>query len=314
MALTSSVIFALIALPIGAEVSPLSLGSGGVDTLFMSDVHVGDQHNTWGTVEAAFAKFRQDHPSAPYLVYTGDTIEHHSKTEDDKADQYISTFIALAEKHGFEKANMFLAQGNNDGPHDKPLSPKWASAVANSGVVPAAEQETCRSGSYYYKCASGGVCGMILNTDLEVYGSGNEEAEDKAHFNSSLSDEDMHVILKAKKDQQEWASAKAKAAGSFFMLGHHPQLKHFFPKGASGFQGGVAGHIHKFVATDKHGLTLLPGYTEEAHTQGYCQGSAKGKLKLTSKNLVHFHGGDAGRRRRRRRRSRRKRSRHVRKR
>merc|ERR1719291_984143 len=112
----------------------------------------------------------------------------------------MTKFISLAQKHGFSVDNMFLAQGNNDGPHDQPLSPKWASAVAGSGVVPSDAHATCSSASYYAKCTSKGVRGIVVNTDLEVYGSGIADVEDKAVYNASLTTEQMLSITSAKED------------------------------------------------------------------------------------------------------------------
>jgi len=273
---------------------PLAVAvSTSVDTLFISDLHVGDGKSTWSTVDAALANFRETNPSATYLVYAGDTIKHDSTIDDGEADQYISHFIMLATHHGFSVDNIFVAQGNNDGPHDQPLSPKWASAVAASGIVPAEEQSTCNNASYYAKCSSAGVCGIVVNTDLEVYGSGIEEAEDKAMFNASLTTSQVAAILQAKQDQQAWVKAKANEYHSkgrpFFMVGHHPQLSDFFGVPGS-FQGGIAGHLHWFRPTGVHAakLTLLPGYTGMGLTQGYVQGSLQGLINIQRSNLVHY--------------------------
>jgi len=266
--------------------------------MFLSDVHVGEYSNTWDAVEAAFKNFRGENPNARYLVYAGDSIKHGSASEEAKADQYIQTIINLAFKYGFPKENIYVAQGNNDGPHDHPFSSKWASAVANSGVVPDSDKSTCQSASYYSKC-SADVCGLVINTDLEVYGTGAED--DKLPFRGNLSDEEVQFIFDSKQDQHNWARAKVKyfmsSGKKFFMVGHHPELANFFdPSWASqGFLGAIGGHIHTFYPTDsykgKKMLTLLPGYTSHSSPHGYAQSSLLHQIHMDRSVLVHYDYG-----------------------
>lgn len=256
---------------------------------------MGEYSNTWSAVEAGFANFRKENPNAPFFVYAGDSIRHGSASEEAKADQYIQAIINLAFKYGFAKENVFVAQGNNDGPHDKPYSTKWAGAVSNSGVVPDSDKATCQSASYYSKC-SGNLCGIVINTDLEVYGTGVED--DKLPFRGNLSDAQVQQIFDARKDQHDWAQVKAtyfmNSGKKFFMVGHHPELANFFdPSWASkGFLGGIGGHIHTFYPTGsykgKQMLTLLPGYTSHSSPHGYAQSTLSRQVSVGRSVLVHY--------------------------
>lgn len=269
-----------------------------VDTMFLSDIHIGDnQYDTWELLDKTFADFRKSHPKSQYFVHTGDNIKHQSPTEDARADVYVNKLMEIAEKHGFTTSNMFIAQGNNDGPHDKPLSAKWASAVAKSGIVPHASLSTCQEGSYYKKCIlspkNTTFCALVINTDLEVYGSGDEAAEDKAKFNATLSAGHYEFLMQSKQGQRDWVKAQIKELGttSFFMIGHHPQLKNFFPKDNKAFKGGICGHTHVFEATSKHSsmLTVDPGWLGAPGKGGtYLAGALEEHhiISLTKDNVV----------------------------
>eukprot|EP00927_Polykrikos_kofoidii_P009902 TRINITY_DN14156_c0_g1_i1.p1 TRINITY_DN14156_c0_g1~~TRINITY_DN14156_c0_g1_i1.p1 ORF type:complete len:312 (+),score=44.83 TRINITY_DN14156_c0_g1_i1:74-1009(+) len=268
-----------------------------VNTMFVSDVHIGEPNNTWARLASGMAYFRQSNPSASYLVYAGDTIMHNSVTEDGHADQYISSFIELARKQGFSLNNIVVAQGNNDGPHDQPLSPKWATAVAASGIVPVDAHSTLLSGSYYAKCLDNGLCAIVVNTDLEVYQSG-DMAIDKARYKDRLSAAQLERVVRAKAEQKAWVVAKAKEFQSngqpFFMVGHHPKLYDFFNVSGT-FRGGIAGHLHVFLPTGflaSH-LTVLPGYTISAYIRGFLQGSLRADSDIALRSPSHLVRYDA---------------------
>merc|ERR1739845_192724 len=101
---------------------------------------------------------------------------------------------------------------------------------------------------------------------------------------------------------EDWVAAKAeelmKSGKSFFIMGHHPTITNLYNTSwaSRGFQGHIAGHLHKFYATDDYSPmeTGLPGYTAgfmSAHA--YAFGSISEKpLHITSANLVHYNSDD----------------------
>lgn len=223
---------------------------------------------------------------------------HKSEDAENKADEYMKRFIQLAVQNGFQPSNMLLAQGNNDGPHDQPLSPKWADTVASSGVVPESDVANCKAASYYSKCLSNGVCAIVVNTDLEVYSTNDTDSEDKMIYRSDLAEGVYEHILHSRQEQQAWIAAKAdelmKSGKSFFIMGHHPKITNLYNTSwaSRGFLGHLAGHLHMFYATGDYSPmeTGLPGYTANfLSAHAYAFGSiAQKPIQITSDNLVHY--------------------------